>query len=224
MDIILNNGVLINIDCMQFMKKMDNNSVDITLTDIPYDGVNKSKECGLRKLNKGKADVKTFELDDFIKEIYRVTKNTIIIFCGNTQVSHIMSWMYDRQDVYNDKISIRQLIYRKTNPSPMNGQHMYLSAVENAIWVKKKGAPFNAYCKSNVFSFPCGKSKLHPTEKNHKLIEDLILDNSNENDILFDPCCGSGAHLLIAKELKRNFIGCEIDTEYYNIAKKRLKQ
>ena len=89
---------------------------------------------------------------------------------------------------------------------------MYLSGCENAVWVKKKGSPFNAHCKSNVLTFPCGRSKLHPTEKNHQLITDLILDNSNENDIIFDPCCGSGSHCLMAKENNRRFLGIELDT------------
>lgn len=78
----------------------------------------------------------------------------------------------------------------------MNGKYIYLSGTENAIWFKKKGATFNAHCKSNVFRFPCGRGKLHPTEKNHDLIKDLILDNSNEGEVLFDPCAG-GVHICI---------------------------
>ena len=75
----------------------------------------------------------------------------------------------------------------------------------------------------NVFEFPCGRAKLHPTEKNHDLIKDLILDNSNKGDIIFDPCCGSGSHLLVASENNRRFIGCELDKEWYEITKKRLE-
>ena len=47
----------------------------------------------------------------------------------------------------------------------MNGQHIYLSGVENAIWFKKRGGTFNAHCKNTVFKYPIGRSKLHPTEK-----------------------------------------------------------
>lgn len=110
------------------------------------------------------------------------------------------------------------------NPSPMNGDYIYLSGLENAVWFKKRGATFNAHCKSNVFEYPCGRSKLHPTEKNHDLIKELILDNSNEGDIIFDPCCGSGSHLLVASENNRRFIGCELDKNYFNIAKQRFGQ
>jgi len=114
-------------------------------------------------------------------------------------------------------------VWEKTNPSPMNGQYIYLSGIENAIWFKKKGATFNAHCKNTVFRYPCGRSKLHPTEKNHELIRELILDNSNSGDVVFDPCCGSGAHCLVAKEEGRKYVGIELNTEYFNIAIKRLK-
>ena len=217
------NGVLINENCMNVLKKLDDNCVNLTLTDIPYDGINKSNDSGgLRKLKKGKADEITFDLYAFIEQCYRVTANTMIVFCGQTQFSNIFGYFIDKMNNEKAKISVRQLVWAKTNPSPMNGQFMYLSGCENAVWVKKKGSPFNAHCKSNVLSFPCGRSKLHPTEKNHQLITDLILDNSNENDIVFDPCCGSGSHCLMAKENNRRFLGVELDKEYFNVAKSRF--
>jgi len=55
------------------------------------------------------------------------------------------------------------------------------------------------------------------------LLQELILDNSNEQDIVFDPCLGSGSHLLVAKNLNRQYLGCEINDEYFQIAKKRLQ-
>lgn len=63
---------------------------------------------------------------------------------------------------------------------------------------------------------------MHPTEKNHDLIKELILDNSNEGDIIFDPCCGSGSHCLVAKENGRKFVGCELDNDFFNVAKSRF--
>jgi site-specific DNA-methyltransferase (adenine-specific) len=213
-------GILIHNDCIQVMNKLEDSCVDFTLTDIPYDNVNR-KSNGLRKLDKGNADILTFDLEKFLDEVYRVTNGTIIIFCGMNQVSSIFNYF----DILakKGKGTVRQLVWKKTNPSPMNGEYIYLSGLENAIWFKKKGATFNAHCKSNVFEFPCGRSKLHPTEKNHKLISDLILDNSNEDDILFDPCSGSGSHLYCARELNRRFLGCELDNEYFEINKNRLK-
>ena len=108
------------------------------------------------------------------------------------------------------------------NPSPMNGQYIYLSGIENAVWFKKRGGTFNARCKNTVFEYPCGRSKIHPTEKNHDLLKELILDNSNEGDVVFDPCCGSGAHLLVAKENNRKYIGVELDKEWFETSSNRL--
>ena len=172
-------------DCLKLMKFLPDNSVNLTLTDIPYDGVNRASN-GLRVLDKSKADIITFNLNEFLEEVYRVTKGTIIIFCGQNQLSEIFDYFKVKDG------TVRQLIWKKTNPSPMNGQHIYLSGIENAIWFKKRGSVFNAHCKNTVFEYPCGRSKVHPTEKNHDLLKELILDNSNENDIVFDPCLGSG--------------------------------
>ena len=214
-----NKGMLFNKNCMELLPLIGGGTIDLTLTDIPYDSVNRSSN-GLRNLDKGKADILTFDLQNFLNELYRVTKGTIIIFCGMNQVSDIFNY-FDKY-AKDHKGTVRQLIWKKTNPSPMNGDYIYLSGIENAVWFKKKGGTFNAHCKSNVFEYPCGRSKLHPTEKNHNLLKDLILDNSNENQVIFDPCCGSGSHCLIAKENNRLFLGCELTTEYFNVAKSRF--
>lgn len=66
------------------MAKMDDISVDFTLTDIPYDAVNRQSN-GLRSLDKCKADILTFDLNSFLENVYRVTKNSIVIFCGKEQ-------------------------------------------------------------------------------------------------------------------------------------------
>lgn len=205
-------------DCIYFMKNnMNNKSVDLTLTDIPYDIVNR-KSNGLRNLDKGKSDYLTFDINSFLDEIYRVTRKSIIVFCSKEQFSSIYSFFA------NKKGTTRAIVWEKTNPSPMNGQHIYLSGVELAVWFKYSGnKTFNAHCKNTVFRFSNGKSKLHPTEKNHDLLKELILDNSDEQDIVFDPCSGSGSHLLVAKNLNRQYLGCEINDEYFQIAKKRLQ-
>lgn len=77
-----------NMDCMSFLHSVDGGQFDLTLTDIPYGEVNRSSN-GLRNLDKEDADILTFNLQDFLKEIYEVTKSTIIIFCGKEQMSEI---------------------------------------------------------------------------------------------------------------------------------------
>jgi DNA modification methylase len=216
-----NHGMFFNMDCMELMKEMvssERDEITLTITDIPYDEVNRSSN-GLRNLNKGNADKLTFDLYKFLQNLYNITNGTIIIFCGMEQFSIIYDFF--NQYAKQGKGTVRQLVWSKSNPSPMNGDYIYLSACENAVWFKKRGATFNAHCKKNVFTYPCGKSKLHPTTKNLGLLEELILDNSNEGDLIFDPCAGSGAHLLVAKENGRNYLGCELYTPYYETIKKR---
>jgi len=203
-------------NCINEMSLIGNDSVDLTLTDIPYNVVSR-KSNGLRNLDKNKANILTFDLDIFLNEVLRVTKNSIIIFCSTEQFSTIYHFFILK------KGTVRPIIWQKSNPSPMNGKYIYLSGIELAVWFKKAGAKtFNAYCKNTVFKYPNGSSKLHPTEKNHGLLKELILDNSNEGDIVFDPCCGSGSHCLVAKENNRNYIGIELDKTYFDIANNRL--
>jgi len=212
---------LIKGDCIPVMKKIPNNKIDLVITDIPYGVVNR-KSNGLRNLDKEDADIMTFDLQEFLNELYRITKSTIIIFCGKEQFSEIHTYFNEKQK--QGKGTVRQLIWEKTNPSPMNGQYIYLSGIENAVWFKKRGGTFNAKCKNTVFRYACGRSKVHPTEKNHELIKELILDNSNENDLVLDCCMGSGSHIMVAKELKRRTIGIELKEKWFNIAKERIEK
>ncbi len=199
-------------DCMEMMKYLPDNCVNFTLTDIPYNAVNRA-DNGLRRLNKGKADIITFDLQTFLSEVHRITSNSICIFCGKEQFSTIYKYFAEQ------KGTVRPICWVKSNPSPMNGQYVYLSGVELGVWFKKKGGRvFNASCKNSVFRYPNGRSKVHPTEKNHGLLRELILDNTDENDIVFDPCMGSGSHLLEAKNLGRRFLGCELDDGFYGMA------
>ena len=209
---------LINNDCIKVMKSMLPESVMFTLTDIPYDAVTRGSN-GLRNLDKEEADIITFDLNEFLEEVYRITSNSIVIFCGKEQFSNIYEYFASK------KGTVRPIIWEKSNPSPMNGQYIYLSGVEIAVWFKKSGAKtFNAHCKNTVFKYPNGRSKLHPTEKNHELLKQLILDNSNEDDLIFDPCMGSGSHLLVAKNLNRKYLGVELSEKYFNIANKRIEE
>lgn len=116
---------------MDYMKNMDDGSVNFTLTDIPYNAVNR-KGNGLRNLDKSKADILTFNLSDFLEHLYRITKNSIVIFCGKEQFSQIYDFFA------NKKGTVRPIVWQKSNPSPMNGQYVYLSGIELSVWFKRK--------------------------------------------------------------------------------------
>lgn len=204
-----------NVDCYEAIKKIPDKSIDLTLTDIPYGEVNR-KSNGLRKLDKENADIVTFNIAELVNTLCKKTKGSIYIFCGTEQVSEIRKLM-----VLNG-MSTRLCIWEKTNPSPMNGQHIWLSGIECCVYGKFKNAVFNEHCKNTVFRFPNGRSKIHPTEKPLKLIEYLINVSSNEGDIVLDPFLGSGTTAVACKETNRQYIGFEIDEKYFNIAKDRL--
>ena len=206
-------------DCLELIKDIPKQRM--LLTDIPYGEVNR-KDSGLQNLNKGIADCETFELDIFLNTIYDKA-DIFIIFCGQKQLSTIIKFFQGKQK--QKKGTVRQLVWCKSNPSPMNGEYVYLSGLENAVWFKKKGTgKLNCKCKKNYFIHPLGSSKYHPTEKNHKLLKELILDNTNEGDTIIDCCMGSGSTGIVAIENNRNFIGIELNEDYFNIAKERIER
>lgn len=202
-------------DCLEKMKDIPDGSVDLVLTDIPYNEVNR-KSNGLRNLNKGKADIIDFNLEECLEQVARINSGSVYIFCGTEQVSEIRKFLVSKN------YSTRLCIWEKTNPSPMNGQHIWLSGVECFVYGKKRKATFNEHCKNTVFRFPVSKGKLHPTMKPISLMELLIKASSNKDDLVMDPFMGSGSTGVAAKNLNRKFIGIEKDEKYFEIAKKRI--
>ena len=207
---------LYNNDCMKVLPSLGDKSVDLVVTDIPYGEVNR-KHGSLRKLDKGKADIVTFDLNMLVSELVRVTKGSIYIFCGTEQVSDI------RKILVQNKMSTRLCIWEKTNPSPMNGDRIWLSGVECCVFGRFPKATFNEHCKNTVFRYPCGRNKLHPTQKPLELIEKLVLASSNEGDTVLDPCMGSGTTGVACKKNNRKFIGIEMDKEFFDIASHRIE-
>jgi DNA modification methylase len=214
-------------DCLEMMDRMIEKgiNVDCSIVDIPYGNVSKNGEerakyAGqLRKINKEEADIITFDEIEFSKRLAQVTKGSIYIFCGIDQIAKIYNYFKD--DLKKDWMA-RLCIWHKTNPSPSNGQHMYLSASEFIVFAKKRNTIFNGHCEHNVFNFPCGRSKLHPTEKPQQLLEYLITMSSKENDVIFDCCFGSGSTGLASKKLDRKFLGVELQEKYCEVAKQRF--
>ena len=216
-------NIILNVNCMEYMKTLPNNSVDFTLTDIPYGEVSR-KPNGLSQMKSldvlGTADATTFDELEFCKEVLRITKNSICIFCGREQFSTIFNFFVLQSGI------VRSIVWEKTNPVPSNGQYVYLSGIEFAVWFKKKGAKtFNAHCKNTVFRYPIpsGKKRIHKTQKHWDLWKELMLDNSNEGDLIFDPCAGSCVTAWVAKENNRNFLCCELDKETYDTSISYLK-
>src|SRR5690606_14148324 len=111
----------------------------------------------LRKIDKGAADVLTFDIQEFLNECDRITKGSVYIFCGIGQISEIFSYFEE-----NKNYMTRLCVWHKTNPSPMNGQHFFVHATEFSALAKKRKQTFNHTYAHNVREFPAGRSKVHP--------------------------------------------------------------
>lgn len=208
---------IIKQDAIDFLHEFEDNSIDLLLTDIPYNVVNR-KSNGLRNLDKKDADPFNLNLYELLELIHKKTKGSIYIFCATEQISEIRSYFAEK------KLSTRTVVWEKTNPSPMNGQHLWLSSIELCVFAKKKNAVFNEYCKSSVLRYPTVKNKRHPTEKSLQLFKKIIETSSNENDLVVDPFCGSGTTAVAAKLLNRRFKCCDINDDYISIAKERINE
>jgi len=96
-------------------------------------------------------------------------------------------------------------------------------------WIEKNGKKFRLTHPSNIWTdltvpfWSMPENTEHSTQKPEKLIERIILASSNENDLVFDPFLGSGTTCVVAKRLKRKYLGFEINKKYYILAAKRLK-
>lgn len=85
---------------------------------------------------------------------------------------------------------------------------------------------FNTYCKNPVFNYPIygGKNRVHPTQKHPDLFQELIEDNTNEGDVVFDLCTGGMTTALAAHRSNREYICCKLNENYYNKGIETLKK
>lgn len=113
------------------------------------------------------------------------------------------------------------LVWDKGNATP---NKYYMQSAEFILMLSKRPAKnINDMGSKTIIKIPnIIGNKLHPTEKPVELLQHLIKNSSQESDIVLDPFAGSGSTLLAAQKLKRQYIGCEIDQKYYEIAKNRL--
>jgi site-specific DNA-methyltransferase (adenine-specific) len=204
---------------MDIMPTLAANSVDMVLTDIPYGEVSRPIGAGfdaVRTLDKGDADVVTFALVPFVSEIVRVCSGSFYVFCGIEQVSPLA------EAFKAHGLTIRVGIWEKTNPSPLNGEHLWLSATEHCVFARKSGATFNAFCAPAVWRHKNGSSDRHPTEKPVGLFRRLLEASTARGDTVLDPCAGSGTTGEAADGIGRNAILIERKPEYCALIRDRI--
>lgn len=114
------------------------------------------------------------------------------------------------------------LVWKKNNATP---NRWYMKNCEFTLFLRKGSAKtINNVGSKMVHEFNnIIGNKTHPTEKPVDLMKFYIENSSNNGDIVFDPFCGTGASMVAAKELGRQYVGCEIDKEYHSIATNRLR-
>ena len=209
-----------NTDCLEFMRSMPDSCVDLVVTDPPYEIHTKGGGLGRRPVYENGALGKIsqgFDAEATLEQIARICKKiNIFISCSTKQKPRIMNWGYERG------CNIAELAWYKPNAAPFTN-NTFKSDLENIIYIREKGVKIKGI--SRLFTHNCGKSKYgHPTEKPLEIIEKLILVASSEGDLIFDPFMGSGTTAAACKEINRNFIGCEIEAKYCEIAEKRLRK
>ena len=182
---------------------------------IKYGTIYGKKYCV--KTNYGNWD-KNFTLeilDEYVYNFYKKLKDggTLIIFFDLWKISELKQII----EKYKFK-QIRFIEWIKTNPQPLNSNVNYLTNCrEIAITCVKKGKPiFNSKYDNGIYRLPIqSKNRIHPTQKNLQLFEELIKKHSNEDDTVLDTFLGSGTTAIACKNTNRKFKGCEISKEYF---------
>lgn len=224
--------MLILDDCFNYLSKIEDNSIDLILTDPPYD-ISKKSGFSSGKLSKftqisidfGYWDTE-IDLDKLFKEYYRVLRK------GGTLIIFYDIWKSNMIKDFANKYKFKQPRvgqWLKNNPVPVNSKINYLSNCSEYFFtfVKDKNATFNSEYDNGIYNFPLchGKERLeHPTQKPLGLIKSLILKHSKEGDLVLDTFSGTGTTAVACTETDRKFICVERDEKYYQLSKSRLEQ
>lgn len=237
----MTNSTIYNGDCTVEMQKIANDSVDLILTDPPYNLGNFmiNRSTNLAKMrenffaNAGWDNLEFDEwverMDSFFEDAARIIKTggSMIIFMSIIKVETIIK-LAEKHGFYYKTTGI----WHKLNPMPRNMNLHFVNSTEAWIYFtyKKKTGTFNNenkmvhdFIETSVVSNGEKKAGKHPTQKPIALLEHFVKLLSNEGDLVVDPFMGSGSTGVVCKKLGRNFVGVEFDKEYYEIAQRRIE-
>lgn len=248
-DYTLSDYTLIHGDCLQELKNVKDNSIDLVLTDPPYMISSKVKlNCFEQKKDcKVKRSDISFDFGDWDKfssekEYIEFTNQWFELCAGKLRKGghfvsffdkHKISYLVNIAKQYNFKP--RQcLFWIKTNPVFCVRKVNFMNSIEMLFWATKetterKYATFNyqlglhtEYIMHPICMGNERKEGNHTTQKPVKVLQWIISYLSNEGDIVLDPFMGSGSTGVACKLLKRKFIGIEQDEKYFITAQKRI--
>jgi len=217
------------------MKDINASSIDVILTDPPYgDNYKSNKQLGnTRKgfteitrekhyFNKIQNDDRV--LCDWIYEAFRVLKDTGAFYCFCKWKTYSEFEYYIKDAGFHLK---NMIVINKSNHGmgDLKGQYapkheLLIFAVKGRHILNRTNGRLNDVWDLKVkYS---GARRYHPNEKPVEWMATPIIESSNEHNIVCDPFMGSGTTGVACNNLNRNFIGIELDPEYFNISKKRL--
>ena len=224
-----------NQSCFELLASLEDKTIDLVLIDPPYDisrptnfqsGEETGKDTDRFRISMdfGEWDKNFTGLEIAIRECFRVLKD------GGTMICFYDLWKIETLKSYLEAagfVQIRFIEWIKTNPVPINSKINYLTNSREVavLGVKKSKPTFHSEYDNGIYRYPIcqDKDRFHPTQKPLALIADLINKHSNEGEIVLD-CFAGGCTTGVAAVLNnRQFIGCELDAEYYEKAVQRLK-
>ena len=238
----MTNITLYNQDCIEAMSKLKAESIDLVITDPPYNLGNfmKKRDTNLKKMrdnffgSAGWDDMEfnewTESMDAFFKSISRVMKKggTMIMFMAIIKVETIIE-LAEKHGFYYKTTGI----WHKTNPMPRNMNLHFVNSTEAWVYFvyKRRTGTFNNngellhdFIETSVTPIRERKHGKHPTQKPECLIQHFVEILSNSGDTVFDPFMGSGTTGVVSKRCERNFIGIELDNTYFDMAQKRIQE
>jgi site-specific DNA-methyltransferase (adenine-specific) len=200
-------------DCIEVMRGLDRESVDFILTDPPYLADYRSRD-GRTIRN----DADDCWLKPAFSEAYRVLRRDCfcISFYGWPHADKFMAaWRAAGFRI------VGHIVFRKAYASSVR----LLRYQHELAYLLAKGSPKQPACPiPDVIDFRYTQNRLHPTEKPVSALLPLVGAFSNEGDLVLDPFCGSGSTLVAARQLRRRFLGIELDSRYHAIAADRLQK
>lgn len=212
-------------DCIEGMRKLPNESVDLIVTDPPY---LMDYKTGHRKDKSHKFchpiandNSKEF-IDEYLTECYRVLKNNTAayVFCNQNHIDYFLQKC--REVGFNVK---NVIVWVKNCWTAGDLTAAFGKQYEFILLLNKGRKEFHGKRLTDVWQFDrvSYRHSVHQNQKPLDLIKQCIYKHSDKGDLVLDGCMGSGTTGVAAKELNRDFIGWEIDKEYFDVAERRIK-
>jgi len=217
-----------NGDCIVGMQSLPDKGIDLVVTDPPYlmgYKTNRRKDKLHRSCKEihGDKGARGRELiESYVKECYRVLKDdsAMYMFCNSNQIEFFVG------TVKKAGFKLKNIIVWVKDEHTSGDLKAAFGCQYEFILLLNKGRKFlKGHRITDVWKFDrvFWRRKLHQNQKPLALLEQCIKYHSDEGDVVLDGFMGSGSTAVAARKMRRNFIGWEIDKEYYDVAIERLQ-